>query len=337
MKLWLSTSCLAAGLAVASCENSDTPKAIVSDTQNLVATHAFDSPAPISAVAFSPKDVASWLGAIAMVTTRGDLYVTDIEGGRPRSTGSGNFTDVIGLSRSQQPGLFLTLTSDGDVKAFIEADDESNFKPIPVSSGDIEMVRFCDGPQGVTQYLYGQSGEGIIRRYTVSVDDNMAVKLSDMRPIGGVSLKGVSDCAHSADGTLFVVSSGSKPMLHVMRDGKLSDYKLDLTSNQNLNLAYIDGAEPSETEGAPSYIAVNSAGGNVAALFDAASLEPVTEISVGPGLSIGGLSAASGVFATSSGFGGSAFNDGIIALPDADENRLVIMSRSYVLTEVKLE
>ncbi len=308
-----STLLTGAALAILAACNQAMPEAPEAEAQKLSATHAIDTPAPVAALAFSPNDVASWLGAIAMVTDAGALLITDIEGVKPKPQSGGPFVDVIGANRDGQPALFLALTDTGELRPFIEADDEGNFKALPISNEAKEIAVLCKPADGLSDTLTVISAAGDIT--TLSAEIGASAVLRRAEALG--KAKGASACVTAGD-QVFTLSGNKLSEA----DGK------SVTVNAGVTGLAIFKAETA------TYIATSKAGSAAMSLYNADSLSPVGTFDIASGLSIGGLDGASGVWATSEAYGGSGFNAGVIALSDSNESRLVFMSKSYILNEL---
>lgn len=308
MKYNLTLYLAAAALTVSACSPYGAPPP-QTEAQVLSATHAFDSKAPIAGLAFSPNDVASWLGAIAWVTDRGDLLISDIEGKAPKVQTGAPYSDVIGTNRKGAPALFLALTEDGALRPFIEADNDGNFKAVPISSDAGRLKVLCKTASGITDTLTAITASGDIEMYSVEIGDSVI-----LRKAGSVAAtKSAEHCAASGDavytlsGTTLAITGGIKTQIPEGATG------LALHTNaETLRLAVSRNSEPSLS------------------FYSADDLSNAARYRIEPGLSIAGLSGASAIGATSAAFGGSAFNDGIIAMADIEASRLVILSGSYV-------
>jgi len=99
-----------------------------------------DQQKPLKPGSAKTRDVASWLGTLAMITDSGQLLITNIEGKKAKPQSGGPYKDVIGANRKGQPALFFALTESGELRAFIEADDNGNFKALPISSCRIRVA-----------------------------------------------------------------------------------------------------------------------------------------------------------------------------------------------------
>ncbi len=130
-------------LALTSCNREITKPIEDLPAIDMVATHDFKTDMPVARLAFVPNNVAPWLGRIIMLSQDGKLYSTDIEGREPKPVGGGTYTDIFGLKRKNAPGVFLAITTDGGIEAFLETDDEGNFSQMIYSGEDMSAALFC--------------------------------------------------------------------------------------------------------------------------------------------------------------------------------------------------
>lgn len=308
-----------AALSLPACNQNDSVERLAAadaDSAPLMATHAFDIPAPAISIAFSPNDVASWLGIIATVDAQGRLVTTNIEGRDTRSHGAGPYVSVMGLSRIKQPAAFLALSEDGKLRPFIEADSDGNFKALPVSSDAPPLSSLCDKPGGVTDTFTAITKDGKLVRLSASIDSSAAITATTM------------------DGK---AKAGTKCLTHGETTYVLGEEKLDIIGGPSVKTGSgVTGMTvvPAMTSKSADRLVLSYDSGAPLRVFDAETLDPVGNYTIGKGLSIAGLDRAIGVSATTSPFGGSAFNEGLVAISDAASGRLVILSRSYILNAV---
>lgn len=144
---FLKYTTLAAVFLIGACQNGeDTSKADKAEPiadVSLRATSDIQTPSPIKAATFVPNSVATWLGHIILLDDKGTLHRATTDSVETEIVALGKYADVIGLAREKQSGVFLALTPQGQIKAFVQSDDEGNFSPLAVSQGDLEFERFC--------------------------------------------------------------------------------------------------------------------------------------------------------------------------------------------------
>ena len=190
MTLRLLTTSIAA-LILTACGNPQTKNKAAPTAPadiNVRATSDLQAPDTIIGATFVPNSVASWFGHIIMIDEKGRLHrsTTDSE---VRLVDSGKYKSVLGLARIKQAGVFLAITQKGVLKAFIEADDEGNFKGLPISIGDGQrLTAFCDSEVPNTDTILALDKSGKVQSFNINITDNASVNLDAQGPTGA------SDC-----------------------------------------------------------------------------------------------------------------------------------------------
>ena len=141
------------------------------------ATSDLYAPAPITQISFVPNNVASWLGHIIMVDENGDLHRATTNS-KVIPVKKGSFKDVIGLDRPNKAGAFLALTESGRLQAYIEADDDGNFKVIPLSAPEISLQQFCQANTADEGRILARTDNGELRAYDIEFADENSANLS---------------------------------------------------------------------------------------------------------------------------------------------------------------
>jgi len=136
---------MVSGMVACSDQSNDQPTAL--ETKELpaidiVATHAIDLDISVAQLTFVPNSTAPWLGRIILLDEAGHLHSTDIEGRDPKPVGSGKYIDIFGLARKNESGVFLAITENNKIEAFIETDDTGNFSPMIYSGENIDALSF---------------------------------------------------------------------------------------------------------------------------------------------------------------------------------------------------
>ena len=152
----------------------------------LRATSDIFAPAPIKQLSFVPNNVASWLGHIIMVDANGDLHRATTNS-QVIAVKQGNYVDVIGLDRPNKAGAFLALTQDKTVHAFIEADNEGNFKSIPVTQAKIPIKSFCQSNNAPENQLWARTQKGEIAAYDIMFLEESSAVLIHKPDVAGKS------------------------------------------------------------------------------------------------------------------------------------------------------
>lgn len=269
---------------------------------DLVATHAFDTPARIKYVGFVPNRIASWTGKLILIDDLGKLRSTSIEGrNNTLIDGQNRYVQVIGFSREKDAGLFLALTEAGELRGYVESSDEGDFSPILVTMPQVKVQTLCSSDQSTPDQFIFQSQSGSFHKAYISDTTDAVITLSLMdgfKPENDVTTRPTQSCAHAGD--KIFTSYEPKSAVTAMT-----------LSDQDISLLSI----PTEL------------------IFPSDS--PKTKLSIGDGLSISGLSGpAGGVFSTGAAFGGTAFDAGIVVIPEADHNRLIVLSANYLAKQI---
>ncbi len=136
------------------------------------ATDENSMPIAMEQATFIPNNVASWLGHIILRGKDGSIWRTTTEGRTPRKVSDGPYSDIIGLNRQNASGVFLAIKQNGKLAAFIEADDDGNFKPM-IMSGKLG-ASFCTVTDSI---IWTQDGDATKTAYSYETSDN-ALNLS---------------------------------------------------------------------------------------------------------------------------------------------------------------
>lgn len=299
-----------------------------SQTLELVSTHDIDISSKTRIIAFSPNNVASWLGKVAMLSQDGALYVSGPDAQSLKLIGS-DYRDVIGVRRDNAPALFITLSNSGSLDAYIESDDVGNFAPIRTITGpQLDIKAFCRGPHSPTTQLFALTQDDRIIAVPIEVTDNKQINFSTPKTIIPQMRPDSTDCAYGG-GSYFSLSrtASALTLTHYTEGSSYSRAAGKLVVQEgspSANLSYI--AQTAEYGG---LIAVNT--GSIARLYNTDDLSLISDIEIADGLSISGLKSSAGLFSTQSSFGGSGYNSGIVAFPDTEAARIVFVSRSFLL------
>ena len=304
----------------------------------LVATHAFETPAPIANIAFTPNDVASWLGVIGMLSTDGHFYTSSVEGDKVRAISLDKHIDIIGLNRPKAPGMFLTLLEGGSLRAYIESDDNAGFTALPLKGDAQKVLKLCASAELTTgkSPVYAITASGDIKSYMVTSDqDNFS--LTDVPLTAGEAAgKAFSpaDLCAASTADLTPLSRNEAALTAMINQTARNDNTSDFSSfGGSTGLSAVVKSDLYTQRGA-HHIAVESELNTVFAVYKASQRVRLHNFTIEQGLSISGLNRARAIASTSSPFGGSGFNDGIIALADAEDDRIVIVSRSYLIDQL---
>ena len=169
--------------ALSACQSDD--KASISSSPELTAditlraTSDIQTPSPIQAASFVPNSVASWLGHIILLDEQGKLHRATTDSAETDIVALGKYTDVMGLLREKKAGVFLALTPQGQIKAFVQTDDEGNFGPMAVSQGDYDFQRFCvaANPAGTRFWAETKGGSKV---FSVDIFEDTSLTINEI-------------------------------------------------------------------------------------------------------------------------------------------------------------
>lgn len=174
-------------LLVTGCQNSeDMPKAPQSSIDiTLRATSDIQTPSPIKAASFVPNSVASWLGHIILLDDKGTLHRATTDSAETDVVALGKYADVLGLVRERKSGVFLALTPQGQIKAFVQTDDEGNFGPLAISQSNQSFEQFCARAEPSGTEIWARTTSGKSQKLTVEVFEDTSLVLSAVDRIDG--------------------------------------------------------------------------------------------------------------------------------------------------------
>ena len=144
----------------------------------LRATSDIQTPSPIKAASFVPNSVASWLGHIILLDDKGTLHRATADSTETDIVALGKYVDVIGLSREKKSAVFLALTPQGQIKGFVQTDDEGNFGPLAVSQADESFERFCAAAQPSGSVIWARTTSRKSQKLNVEIFEDSSVSLS---------------------------------------------------------------------------------------------------------------------------------------------------------------
>ena len=292
--------------------------ATILPTIDMVATHAIDLDTSISQLTFVPNSVAPWLGRIIIRDDDGFLFSTDIEGREPKPVGTGKYIDIFGLAREAAPGVFLTITEDNKIEAYIESDDIGNFSPMIYSGERIDAKGFCLSHTAATKAAKILTVNNEFKNISISIEDkHLEQTIRELNP--GIKkvmeknpeLKNIHECVFSSDkvGPEWALSYETE-VKKVNETGRGFITPIEESNDQSGSRHHPFQLEVSKTDelliNFSEYIAI-----------------------IKNGLSVRGVDHIKYVATTSANYGGGAYSKGVLALVDADEQRIVFISLSY--------
>ena len=240
------TSCLllTATAALTACQGGDDPSNNSTAPADFIfrATSDIQTPSPVTAASFVPNSVASWLGHIILLDAKGTLHRATTDSAETEIVALGRYVDVAGLAREKKAGVFLALTPQGQIKGFIQSDDEGNFSPLAVSQPSESFERFCVTAKPNETVLWAQSSSKS-HKLSVEVFDENSVSLSvlekgadDIDPCKakpGFSLG--ADHTLSAANNALTLTAGGKPLSVELTNG--------LSIGGRSELGYVTGTD----------------------------------------------------------------------------------------------
>jgi hypothetical protein len=156
---------------------SEAPKAEITADITLRATSDIQTPLPIKAASFVPNNVATWLGHIILLDEKGVLHRATTESAKTDVVAIGKYVDVVGFGRENKSGVFLALTPQGQVKAFVQIDDEGNFGPMAVSVSNLNIERFCPSSTPNSDFIWLETKDKQSHKMSVEVFEDTSVTL----------------------------------------------------------------------------------------------------------------------------------------------------------------
>ena len=270
--------CTAFATGCSNASNKDGPVLSTLPVLDVVATSEIALPEIAEKIAYSPNSVAPWLGHIIIQSSDGTLYRTTAQGDAAVTIQGDKSSDIFGLYREKEPGVFLSITEQGSIAAYVEDGPDGQFKPLAVSmNSSPELSAFCTDGDPVQGEAYMVSSNGDIIPFSIG---NLDANLIEMK------LSSPTQQHKSCPNTILESNSEFATSIHP--------------------------AEPQSLLSAGSEL---------------------YRLNIGPGLSVQGLDTASAIASTHLAMG-STYNDGVIAVGDANSPRLVLLAKPYVERQI---
>ena len=244
-------------LTLAACQGGENEKRInpsagATSYITLRATTSIETPAPIMAATFVPNSVASWLGHIILLDNTGKLHRVTTNSAETEMVALGKYSDVIGLSREKQSGAFLALTPQGNIKAFVQTDDEGNFGPMAVSQGGENFERFCTASKPNDAVIWAQTTSKESQKLSFEIFEDTSITLTQLDiSAGETDPCGVSNALMLTE-AFAVKANESDPLLTLISD----EETLSVTITNGLSIEGIKN---------PGFVTVTSA--NMGSVF----------------------------------------------------------------------
>lgn len=133
------------------------------------------------AYAFVPNDAAQWLSQIIILSEDGNVYQAQADAHKAIAIKGAKAKSIIGLNRPGAPGMFLALSNNGTVKAFIEINDEGQFGPAPFSSPGVKLQAFCSQADTPLDSFFAVTKEDTVVKLTVAPPNESATEILQLQ------------------------------------------------------------------------------------------------------------------------------------------------------------
>lgn len=221
----------------------------------LRATSDIQTPSPIKAASFVPNSVATWLGHIILLDEKGTLHRATTDSADTDVVALGKYADIIGLAREKKSGVFLALTSQGQIKAFVQTDDEGNFGPMAVSMGNLKVERFCAEATPSQDSIWVKTASQTSQKLSIETFEDSSVTLNETTPDhdelntciakNSLSLTEEHTIKLDSSGTGLILSSDRKTktieVTNGLSIGKVNDAGFVTVTNANMGSVYNEG------------------------------------------------------------------------------------------------
>ena len=279
---------------------------------SLVATHAIETPKQYTALVFVPNNSAPWVGRIIVRDKDGKLYSTDIEGSAFIAIEGRAYKNIYGLPRENAAGIFIAINQMGKIEAFIESDDDGGFSPLTYSGKELSANQFCSSSVPAHNQAAILTRDGNIVTIKLAVKNGI-IEQEIVKTLPAPDM--AAPCA--VNGNKIYVAHKNQKNLSLYKDEKW--HKLDpFPLGKSIEYQTLDKPYISQIHD-----------GNAQLRF-ASDIAQGYRLDINDGLSIRGIKQAHYMASTSANYGGGAFKDGVLALFDANETRIVFLSRGYV-------
>jgi len=127
-----------------------------------------------------------------------------------------NISGMAPLARKNEAGILMAHTPGGEIKAFLEINDDSDYRPMPLSKAPDKIDAFCGLDRPNLNHVYARSGQDIIAL------DNLTTHKETITP--HIAPEAAIDAAILDDDSILFITkeSQSAPRLFVQRAGKIT-------------------------------------------------------------------------------------------------------------------
>lgn len=133
------------------------------------------------AYAFVPNNAAQWLSQIVILSEDGDIYQAPADARKAIPIKGAKAKSILGLNRPGAPGMFLALSNNGTVSAYIEINDDGHFGPAPFSSPGVKLKDFCNQPDTPVGSFLALTRDDTVVRLTVTPPDTSATEILQLQ------------------------------------------------------------------------------------------------------------------------------------------------------------
>jgi len=200
----------------------------------LRATSDIQTPSPIKAATFVPNSVATWLGHIILLDDKGLLHRATTDSAETEVVALGRYADVIGIAREKKAGVFMALTPQGQIKAFVQSDDEGNYSPLAVSQGDKNYKRFCAAATPNTSSIWAEAESGEAHFLKLDIFEESSITLTQSKK----EAKALSSNPCTANNTLKLDDTYSlrpdMPSAHLTLSKGSKDMTMEITNGLSI-------------------------------------------------------------------------------------------------------
>ena len=125
----------------------------------------------VKKIAVVPNNVAPWTGSLFITTESNILYRGDIDRG-PFAHVSDDISEIAPLARKNMAGIILGKTNEGNIKAFVEINDDSEYRPLPLNKTPKAVEALCNVNRPDMNRIYAKLERDIIALDLVSPQEN---------------------------------------------------------------------------------------------------------------------------------------------------------------------
>ena len=141
---------------------------------------------PVKAIAIVPNNVAPWVSSLFLIDDDNKLHRGAIDAGAFDNVAK-DIAGIAPLARNNDAGIALAHTHTGEVKAFLEINDDSDYRAMPLSETPHDIDAFCAVDHPSAARVYAKSGPNILTLELTSPQENSYIGAA---PINGLKARG---------------------------------------------------------------------------------------------------------------------------------------------------